>query len=188
MIGFNSQNDEWDSFGISLRRNIWCTVGNELFNSFLIAEEKHHTIYRCYLFLLLNFNQSQIIVSSFTHDHIVTLYFLLFFIFDKPKKLKLLPVIQTLILIKDFWIFKKKRFLQFLFLNFEYSKPSPLRHIWWHWVYCIKLSRPSYVSLQLAYCTYKTSIIQNDSPAAVPKDYLTFFGYVIQSYKSNFIL
>ena len=109
MIGFNSQNDEWDSFGISLRRNIWCTVGNELFNSFLIAEEKHHTIYRCYLFLLLNFNQSQIIVSSFTHDHIVTLYFLLFFIFDKPKKLKLLPVIQTLILIKDFWIFKKKK-------------------------------------------------------------------------------
>lgn len=109
MIGFNSQNNKWDSHGISLRRNIWCTAGNELFNSFLIAEEKHHTIYRCYLFLLLNFNQFQIIVSSFTHDHIVTLYFLLFFIFDKPKKLKLLPVIQTLILIKDFWILKKKK-------------------------------------------------------------------------------
>ena len=109
MIGFNSQNNKWDSHGISLRRNIWCTAGNELFNSFLIAEEKHHTIYRCYLFLLLNFNQFQIIVSSFTHDHIVTLYFLLFFIFDKPKKLKLLPIIQTLILIKDFWILKKKK-------------------------------------------------------------------------------
>lgn len=108
MIGFNSQNNKWDSLGISLRRNIWYTVGNELFSSFLIAEEKHRTIYRCYLFLLLNFNQFQIIVSSFTHDHIVTLYFLLFFIFDKPKKLKLLPVIQTLILIKDFWIYKKK--------------------------------------------------------------------------------
>lgn len=177
----------------SLRKNIWWALGNGLFSSFLIIHlQKENTIPFIDVIFFFSF-----ILTSLESLPMTTLwhyglhfmyYFLLFLFFDKPRKFKLLPVISNQLPAthcNQFFIFKKI-FPQFAFLNFEYSKPSLLGHTWWSLICCSKLSRSPCVSLKLPYCTYMTSINAKWLPAAVPRDNLTFLGYIIQSYKRNF--